>query len=181
MGLPRLPLHGQDEPDDLDDGKFHDHCGVVGMAVDTEVSPYLYYAMQSLQHRGQESCGMTTVDGLYELRTQKAMGLVEQVFDAEVVKKLRGHTCIGHTRYSTSAGRTEENAQPQVVMSAMGGIALAHNGNIPNTDELMAELKAKGWAFYSGNDTEVVVRLLANKLVKHEGNHVGAIQETMGW
>jgi len=159
--------------------KLHDHCGVVGMAADQDVASWLYYAMQSLQHRGQESCGMTTLDGLYELRTHKAMGLVDQVFDPNVVKKLRGSTGIGHTRYSTSAGSTEENAQPQVVMSGQGGIALAHNGNIPNTDELMDELKAKGWAFYSGNDTEVVVRLLANKLVKHEGNHVGAIQETM--
>ncbi|MEA3190449.1 MAG: amidophosphoribosyltransferase [Thermoplasmata archaeon] len=160
--------------------KFADHCGVVGMALDTDASSYIYYALQALQHRGQESCGITTLDGLYELRTHKAMGLVDQVFDPDIVKKLRGAVGIGHTRYSTSAGSTEENAQPQVVMSGMGGIALAHNGNIPNTDELMAELKAKGWAFYSGNDTEVVVRLLANKLVKHNGNHVGAIQETMG-
>jgi amidophosphoribosyltransferase len=162
-----------------DDGKFHDHCGVVGIAANTDVAPFIYYALQSLQHRGQESCGITTVDGLYELRTHKQMGLVDQVFNPEVIKKLRGATGIGHTRYSTSAGSTEENAQPQVVMSAQGGIALAHNGNIPNTGELMEELKAKGWAFYSGNDTEVVVRLLANKLVKHQGNHVGAIQETM--
>jgi amidophosphoribosyltransferase len=172
---------GRDEGIVLDpneEGKPQDHCGVVGIAADTDVAPYLFYAMQSLQHRGQESCGMTTLDGL-ELRTHKAMGLVDQVFDPNIVKKLRGKTGIGHTRYSTSAGSTEENAQPQVVVSAAGGIALAHNGNIPNTTELMEELKAKGWAFYSGNDTEVVVRLLANKLVKHEGNHVGAIQETM--
>ncbi|MEA3202981.1 MAG: amidophosphoribosyltransferase [Thermoplasmata archaeon] len=171
-----LPVHAGDI---LDDGKFKDHCGVVGIAAGSEVAPYLYYALQSLQHRGQESCGITTLDGLYELRTHKQMGLVDQVFNPEVIKKLRGSTGIGHARYSTSAGSTEENAQPQVVMSGQGGIALAHNGNIPNTNDLMEELKAKGWAFYSGNDTEVVVRLLANKLVKHEGNHVGAIQETM--
>ncbi|MEK6985781.1 MAG: amidophosphoribosyltransferase [Candidatus Thermoplasmatota archaeon] len=164
----------------FEDEKFHDACGTVGMALDQDVAPFLYFAMQSLQHRGQESCGMTTLDGLYELKTHKAMGLVDQVFDPAIVKKLRGHTGIGHTRYSTSAGSTEENAQPQVVMSAQGGIALAHNGNIPNTDSLIEELKAKGWAFSSGNDTEVVVRLLANKLTKHNGNHVGAIQETMG-
>ncbi|HUR62918.1 MAG TPA: amidophosphoribosyltransferase [Candidatus Thermoplasmatota archaeon] len=172
-----LPVH---DGDILGDGKFRDHCGVVGIAAQGEVAPYLYYALQSLQHRGQESCGITTLDGLYELRTHKQMGLVDQVFDPGVIKKLRGSVGIGHARYSTSAGSTEENAQPQVVMSGQGGIALAHNGNIPNTNDLMEELKAKGWAFYSGNDTEVVVRLLANKLVKHEGNHVGAIQETMG-
>jgi amidophosphoribosyltransferase len=186
MGAP-APTPPNEDPADVVDvfldelaaDKFHDECGVVGIAADVDVAPYLYYAMQSLQHRGQESCGITTLDGVYELKTHKAMGLVDQVFDPNVVKKLRGKTGIGHTRYSTSAGSTEENAQPQVVISAQGGIALAHNGNIPNTNEIMEELKAKGWAFYSGNDTEVTVRLLANKLVKHEGNHVGAIQETM--
>ncbi|MHB8634038.1 MAG: amidophosphoribosyltransferase [Thermoplasmatota archaeon] len=162
-----------------DEGKPHDHCGVVGVAMDQDAAPYLFYGMQALQHRGQESCGMTTVDSVFDMRTHKAMGLVDQVFDPPAVKRLRGHTGIGHTRYSTSAGSTEENAQPQVVLSAQGGIALAHNGNIPNTDALMEELKAKGWAFYSGNDTEVVVRLLANKLVKHNGDHVEAIKETM--
>jgi amidophosphoribosyltransferase len=160
-------------------GKPQDHCGIVGIAAAQEVASWLYFSLQSLQHRGQESCGMVTLDGKFEMRTHKAMGLIDQVFDPSVIKKLRGHKGIAHTRYSTSAGSTEENAQPQVVMSSAGGIALAHNGNIPNTTALMEELKAKGWAFYSGNDTEVVVRLLANKLTKHEGNHVEAIKETM--
>ncbi len=174
-----LPMARGATEDPLDDGKPHDHCGIVGIAADGDVASHLYYALQSLQHRGQESCGITVLDGLYEMRTHKAMGLVDQVFDPATVKKLRGKTGIGHTRYSTSAGSTEENAQPQVVMSQAGGIALAHNGNIPNTNDLMGELKAKGWAFYSGNDTEVVVRLLANKLTKHNGDHVEAIKETM--
>jgi amidophosphoribosyltransferase len=175
----RAPDDGVFTREEWDAGKPHDHCGVVGMALDADVSSYLYFALQTLQHRGQESCGITTLNGMYEMKTHKAMGLVDQVFDPNVMKKLPGKTGIGHTRYSTSAGSTEENAQPQVVNSAHGGIALAHNGNIPNTNDLMEELKAKGWAFHSGNDTEVVVRLLANKLVKHEGNHVGAIQETI--
>ena len=165
--------------DEWNDGKPHDHCGIVGIAAEQDVASWIFYALQALQHRGQESCGMTTLDGKFEMRTHKAMGLVDQVFDPAVVKKLRGHKGIGHTRYSTSAGSTEENAQPQVVMSAAGGIALAHNGNIPNTTALMQELKAKGWAFYSGNDTEVVVRMLANKLSKTGGDHVEAIKETM--
>ena len=166
--------------EEFNDGKPHDHCGIVGIAAGQDVASWLYYGLQMLQHRGQESCGMTTLDGKFEMRTHKAMGLVDQVFDPAVVKKLRGHKGIAHTRYSTSAGSTEENAQPQVVMSGAGGIALAHNGNIPNTTALMDDLKAKGWAFYSGNDTEVVVRLLANKLAKHDGDHVEAIKDTMG-
>jgi amidophosphoribosyltransferase len=165
--------------DEFNDGKPQDHCGIVAIAADQDIASWLFYGLQALQHRGQESCGMTVLDGKFEMKTHKAMGLVDQVFDPAVVKKLRGHKGIGHTRYSTSAGSTEENAQPQVVMSAAGGIALAHNGNIPNTAALMEDLKAKGWAFYSGNDTEVVVRLLANKLAKTNGDHVEAIKETM--
>jgi amidophosphoribosyltransferase len=186
QGLPAVPAAHAEAPLELDlsleefnDGKPHDHCGIVGIAADQDVASWLYYGLQMLQHRGQESCGMTTLDGKFEMRTHKAMGLVDQVFDPAVVKKLRGHKGIAHTRYSTSAGSTEENAQPQVVMSGAGGIALAHNGNIPNTNALMEDLKSKGWAFYSGNDTEVVVRLLANKLAKHDGNHVEAIKDTM--
>lgn len=169
-------------PDDeplFEDEKFRDHCGVVAIAADRPVAPYIYYCLQALQHRGQEAAGIVTLDGLYEFRTHKAMGLVDNVFDPEIIGRLRGNTGIGHVRYSTSAGSTEENAQPQVVMGAGGGIALAHNGNIPNTDHLREELQDKGWAFYTGNDTEVVVRLLANKLQKHDGDAVSAIEETM--
>lgn len=171
---------GSRDPEPLfEDEHFRDHCGIVGIAADRPVASYIYYALQSLQHRGQESAGIVTLDGLYEFRTHKAMGLVDQVFDPHAIKKLRGNTGIGHVRYSTSAGSTEDSAQPQVVMGAGGGIALAHNGNIPNTADLMEELQEKGWAFYTGNDTEVVVRLLANKLQKHGGNAVAALKETM--
>jgi amidophosphoribosyltransferase len=161
------------------EGKPRDHCGIVAVAAHRPVSSYLFYALQALQHRGQESAGMVTLDGLYEFRSHKGMGLVDQVFDPEIVKRLRGHTGIGHCRYSTSAGSTEENCQPQVVMGAGGGIALAHNGNIPNTDHLRDELQKKGWAFFTGNDTEVVVRLLANKLQQHGGNAVSALEDVM--
>ncbi len=170
--------HGDEEPL-FEDEKFHDHCGIVAIAADRPVASHLFYGMQALQHRGQESAGIVTLDGLYEFRTHKDMGLVDQIFDPKIIERLRGNSGIGHVRYSTSAGSTEENAQPQVVMGAGGGIALAHNGNIPNTAELMEELQAKGWAFYSGNDTEVVVRLLANKLQKYEGDPVQAITTLM--
>jgi amidophosphoribosyltransferase len=163
----------------FEDEHPHDHCGIVGVAADRPVASYIYYALQALQHRGQESAGIVTLDGLYEFRSHKGMGLVDQVFDPEAIERLRGRTGIGHVRYSTSAGSTEESCQPQVVMGAMGGIALAHNGNIPNTQDIMDELKDKGWAFYTGNDTEVVVRLLANRLQKHEGDTVSAIESTM--
>ena len=165
--------------DPLDDGKPQDHCGIIAIAADRPVASYLYYGLQALQHRGQESAGIVTLDGKYEFRTHKQMGLVDSVFDPAAIEKLRGNQGIGHVRYSTSAGSTEDSAQPQVVMGAGGGIALAHNGNVPNTHELMEELQAKGWAFYTGNDTEVIVRLLANKLQKHDGDAAAAIGDTM--
>ncbi len=168
----------EDEPL-FEDEKFHDHCGIAAIAADRPVASYLYYAMQALQHRGQEAAGIVTLDGKFELRAHKGMGLVDRVFNPKVIEKLRGNAGIGHTRYSTSAGSSEENAQPQLVMGQMGGIALAHNGNIPNTDDLREELQAKGWAFYTGNDTEVVVRLLANKIAKNDGDHIKAISELM--
>lgn len=159
----------------FEDEKFSDHCGIVGIVADRPVASYIYYALHALQHRGQESAGIVTLDGLYEFRTHKGMGLVDQVFNPESIAKLRGNQGIGHVRYSTSAGSTEDSAQPQVVMGAGGGIALGHNGNIPNTTALKAELQEKGWAFYTDNDTEVVVRLLAHKLQKFDGDAVKAI------
>lgn len=165
--------------DPFDEGRPADHCGIVAVAADRPVASYIYYALQALQHRGQESAGIVTLDGLYEFRTHKGMGLVDQVFRPKHVERLRGDQGIGHVRYSTSAGSTEDAAQPQVVMGAGGGIALAHNGNIPNTEDLRKELQAKGWAFYTGNDTEVVVRLLANKIQKYDGDVVEAIASLM--
>ncbi len=162
----------------FEDEKFHDHCGVVAIAADRPVAPYVYYALQALQHRGQESAGIVTLDG-FEYRQKKGMGLVDKVFDPKKIQHLGGNQGIGHVRYSTSAGSTEESAQPQVVMGAGGGIALAHNGNIPNTQDLMDELKDKGWAFYTGNDTEVIVRLLANLMSKHDNDPVQAISALM--
>ena len=161
--------------DPLDDGKPSDHCGVMAIAADRPVASYIYYGLQALQHRGQESAGIVTLDGKFEFRQHKAMGLVDSVFDPAAIEKLRGNHGIGHVRYSTSAGSTEDSAQPQVVMGAGGGIALAHNGNVPNTQDLMEELQEKGWAFYTGNDTEVIVRLLANKLQKHNGDVTAAL------
>ncbi len=186
MAPPTAPDSARDDAlpdgapsDPLDDGKPSDHCGIVGIAANKSVAPYIYYALQALQHRGQESAGIVTLDGKFEFRSHKAMGLVDSVFDPEAIERLRGHQGIGHVRYSTSAGSTEDAAQPQLVMGAAGGIALAHNGNIPNTDHLRDELAAKGWAFYTGNDTEVVVRLLANKITKHGGDVPAALKEVM--
>lgn len=117
------------------------------------------------------------VDG-GELRTEKGLGLVDQVFSSKHLSKLTGLMGIGHVRYGTAGGRTVENAQPQTVDSAVGKVAMAHNGDIVNAGEHRERLKAKGWAFATENDTEVVVRMLANEL-SNNPNPVRAIRSLM--
>src|SRR5438552_4769941 len=134
---------------------FRDKCGVVGVAGKGPAAPLLYYALHALQHRGQESAGMSV--HAEATRTHKAMGLVDQAFLPETVDQLAGNVGIGHVRYSTTGGSFLENAQPVVVESQAGTIALAHNGDVVNSAKLRDELKAKGWAFLTTNDTEVAV------------------------
>ena len=121
-----------------------------------------FYGLYALQHRGQESAGIATSNGTdFSLRT--GMGLVSQVFDEEDLAYLRGHTAIGHTRYSTAGGSLECNAQPIVVHDRETGdpIALAHNGNLTNADVLRADLEAQGVRFESTADSELIAHLLA--------------------
>ena len=155
---------------------IQDHCGVVGIASRDEAAPLLYYALHSLQHRGQESGGMS-VHGS-GTRTHRAMGLVDSIFTPETMTTLAGKTGIGHVRYATTGGSALENAQPVVVESQVGTLALAHNGDVVNSAILREELKAKGWAFLTTNDTEVAVRLLANELTQTD-NKVRAIRNVM--
>lgn len=111
-------------------------------------------------------------------RTHKAMGLVDTIFTPDVVQDLAGHVGVGHVRYATTGGSKIENAQPVVVESAKGTLALAHNGDVVNSHQLREELKAKGWAFLTTNDTEVAVRLLANELAQTD-NRIRAIRNVM--
>jgi amidophosphoribosyltransferase len=158
---------------------FRDHCGVVGIVSTGQApaAPLVYYALHALQHRGQESAGMSVHDGS-ATRTHRAMGLVDQVFPGEVVTALQGKVGIGHVRYATTGASAIENAQPVVVESQVGTLALAHNGDVVNSAQLREGLKAKGWAFLTTADTEVAVRLLANELAQTD-NKVRAIRNVM--
>ncbi len=138
-------------------------CGIIGCAARTPVATDIYYGLRVLQHRGQESAGIAVFDG--EMRAKRGMGLVHEVFSKEDLASLRGTAGIGHVRYSTSGSSVLENAQPIVARTSYGDVALAHNGDIVNADELREELSRKGWAFMTTSDTEVIVRLLANELV----------------
>src|SRR5687767_14606474 len=117
-----------------------DACGVAGFySKNLDAARHLYFALFSLQHRGQESSGITTSDGK-KLYTHKAMGLVTQVFGQADIEKLKGPIGIGHDRYSTSGTSSDANAQPFVINSKLGMVAVAHNGNLTNYETLRARL-----------------------------------------
>lgn len=148
---------------------MHEECGIVGVSYKEEAPAALsiYYALYSLQHRGQESAGITVHDGNC-VQTLKGMGLVPDVFNKADIQKLKGHVGIGHVRYSTSGGSKIENCQPLLVSFSSGTIAIAHNGNLVNSKELREELVKEGRIFLSDSDTEVIAHLLVKELMHNE-------------
>lgn len=137
-----------------------DECGVFGIYNHPEAARVTHHALIALQHRGQESAGIVTTNGS-ELIVHKGMGLVNDVFDhPSTLEKLVGRTAIGHVRYSTTGSSTLSNAQPIVVNSRKGGMALAHNGNLVDADPLRASLENEGAIFSTSVDTEVLAHLI---------------------
>ncbi|MCW4601985.1 amidophosphoribosyltransferase [Janibacter hoylei] len=156
-----------------------DACGVFGVwAPGEDVAKLTYYGLYALQHRGQESAGIATSNG-QQILVYKDMGLVSQVFDERSLSTLRGHIAVGHCRYSTTGGSTWENAQPTLGGHDAGTVALAHNGNLINSAELLELVEARAetpevdgtWRGVSkgelrrGNttDTALVTALLADE------------------
>src|SRR5690349_11237633 len=140
--------------------KFRDECGVVAIYAHPEAEKLAYLGLHALQHRGQESAGIVTSDGM-ALHMHKAMGLVADIFGGEALEKLRGSLAIGHTRYSTAGDSALLNAQPIMVQSNKGMMALAHNGNLVNAPEIRQKLESQGSIFQTNSDTEVIVHLIA--------------------
>jgi amidophosphoribosyltransferase len=140
--------------------KFHDECGVVAIFAHPEAEKLAYLGLHALQHRGQESAGIVSSDGM-SLHQHKAMGLVADIFTEEVLRPLRGSIAIGHTRYSTAGDSALLNAQPILVQSNKGAIALAHNGNLVNAQHIRQRLESQGSIFQTNSDTEVIVHLIA--------------------
>lgn len=157
---------------------MHEACGVVGVSFKDEAPAALsiYYALYALQHRGQESAGITVHDGT-AVKTLKGMGLVPDVFNKEHIQQLKGHVGIGHVRYSTTGGSKIENCQPLLVSFKNGTIAIAHNGNLVNSKELRLELEKEGRVFLSDSDTEVIAHLLVKELMNL--GLEGAVKEMM--
>jgi amidophosphoribosyltransferase len=140
--------------------KFREECGVVAIHAHPEAEKLAYLGLHALQHRGQESAGIVTSDG-ERLRAHKSMGLVADIFTEEVLRSVRGILAIGHTRYSTAGDSALLNAQPIMVQSNKGAIAIAHNGNLVNALAIRAKLEGQGSIFQTNSDTEVLVHLIA--------------------
>src|SRR5690606_33957745 len=147
-----------------------DECGVFGVwAPGEHVAELTYYGLFALQHRGPESAGMAVSNG-QRIMVFKDMGLVSQVFNETTLTALRGHVCVGHTRYSTTGASVWQNAQPTFRSGPHGGLALAHNGNLTNTLELeqwLGELDSgekvpEKKTMDSTNDTSLVTALMVS-------------------
>jgi len=145
----------------LSDDHPHEECGVIGIfAPNEDVARMTFFGLYALQHRGQEAAGMAVADG-QTMSAYKGVGLVSQVFTPNAMADLKGHYAIGHTRYSTTGSSSLRNAQPFMIETMHGPLALAHNGNLINSAELRKELMEKGVGFSSSSDTEVMTMMLA--------------------
>ena len=156
---------------------FRDECGVVGIYGAENAAALSYFALTSLQHRGQESAGIAVSNGK-KITLHKDMGLVSDVFEQGHFEALEGNIAVGHVRYATAGGRTIENAQPFMNSFKMGSIALAHNGQLVNYEELRQSLEDSGSTFSSSSDTEVILKLIVRKYVEN-GGKLGHTREEM--
>lgn len=139
---------------------WREECGVVGVFGAPSASEWVYSGLYALQHRGQESAGIASMDS-GRLLDYKNLGLVSDAFRGGQLDHLTGPSAIGHVRYSTTGRNTLENAQPISVSTRLGGVALAHNGNIVNAQELRSEMEARGSIFQSTSDSEIILHALA--------------------
>jgi len=146
------------EPQDGDD-TIREACGIVGVVAE-EAARLAFFGLFALQHRGQESAGIATLDG-GSVHLHKDVGLVSQVFRGENLSTLVGNTAIGHTRYSTTGKSSVRNAQPFVIDTQFGPLALGHNGNIANAPALRKGLLARGQGLMTGSDSELLAMMLA--------------------
>lgn len=144
--------------------KPEEACGVFGIyAPGEDVAKLTYFGLYALQHRGQESAGIATFAGK-KVYLHKEMGLVSQVFSEAILNDLPGELAVGHTRYSTTGSSRVANAQPAVVETRLGSLALTHNGNLVNTVQLRAELEKAQCNLLTTTDSEVIAQAIAAEI-----------------
>ncbi len=162
--------------------KFKDECGVLGIFSKTSrnLSRRVAFGLISLQHRGQESAGIAAYqDG--KVKHYKDMGLVQDVFNNDILEGLKGTISVGHVRYSTTGESHVANAQPLVINYRGGSIALTHNGNLVNADKIRDELELSGSIFQTSIDTEVIANLIAkNYSLGFKDSIIKTVQEIKG-
>src|SRR5215471_20449801 len=141
-------------------GGFRDECGVFGVCDSQDAANLAYLGLYALQHRGQESAGIATLDD-GQIRVEREMGYVADVFDESRLSRLTGRTAIGHVRYSTAGASLLINAQPIVFATGRGPLALGHNGNLVNAREIRTSLESSGALFTTTSDSEVILHLIA--------------------
>ena len=154
---------------------FRDECGVFGVFDAEDAARLTYLGLYALQHRGQESAGIATLDGA-DVHFEREMGYVADVFDEARLARLPGRTGIGHVRYSTAGASLLVNAQPIVFATGRGPLALAHNGNLVNAREIRASLESSGALFTTTSDSEVILHLIARS---KSPTLVGAISDAL--
>ena len=157
---------------------IHEECGIFGIHGSKYSASDVYYGLFSLQHRGQESCGIATNDDA-SIECVKGMGLVSDVLSSDKISTLKGDIAIGHVRYSTAGGSVPENAQPIVTQYSKGTLSIAHNGNLTNANELKRALEDKGAIFHTTTDSEVIAYLIAQKRSSNPSVEE-AVKEVMG-
>ena len=154
---------------------FSDECGVFGVCDSEDAANIAYLGLYALQHRGQESAGIASLDQ-GKIHVEREMGYVADVFDEARLSRLPGRTAIGHVRYSTAGASLLANAQPIVFATRWGPLALGHNGNLTNAREIRTSLENKGALFTTTSDSEVILHLVARSSAP---NLAGAIAEAL--
>ncbi len=161
------------------DRELHEECGVFGIFGVPDAASLTYYGLHALQHRGQEGCGIVSVDADGRFHRVKGAGLVTEVFSGDKLSELAGSMTIGHVRYSTTGGNTSENIQPFLFRHNSGDFALAHNGNLVNSTQLRQYLENKGSLFQSTSDSEILAHLIKKETKYRDRPRIFAIIDAL--
>ena len=159
--------------------ELHEECGVFGIYGVPDAANLVYYGLHALQHRGQEGCGIVACGDDQVLRRFRGEGLVHEVFDEQRVAGLPGSMAIGHVRYSTTGGGGLDNVQPFLFHHVTGDFALAHNGNLVNSEQLRNYLEDRGSLFQSSSDSEILAHLIRKDTKEHHRPRIVAIKEAL--
>jgi amidophosphoribosyltransferase len=161
--------------------KPREECGIFAVSGSKAAAELTFLGLYALQHRGQESAGIVSVDEDGQPHAHRNMGLVADVFDDDAIQRLKGSIALGHVRYSTAGGSQLRNAQPILVDYRHGPLALAHNGNLTNAGELRRQLSREGAIFQTDSDSEAIIHLIARSRREEEDQKVDdALMQVVG-